>query len=109
MLIDPQQCVLVSWVTVLELEHRDPTNKHALLWINQHRREMPVARARASEAFLWRSTQFLAPNGTVALLVHATSLTNAHSATFRKAFFNAVEVRRITNFSNLAYDLFAGS
>lgn len=78
-------------------------------WIAKHKKTYAIARSRASEAFLWRVTEFTKPDGMIALLVHATTLTNLHSRHFRVEFFRRNDVRRITNFSNLAYALFAGS
>lgn len=67
-----------------------------------------VAGNRVCDAFTWQVDGLLNPNGMVGLLIHATSLTNINSERYRRAFFHAHKVIRITNFSNLAYVLFAG-
>lgn len=81
----------------------------ALQWMQNARAGgRPVALNRACEAFSWRATDVLAPDGCAGLVVHATSLTNAQSEDYRREFFRQNAVHRITNFSNLAYILFAG-
>jgi hypothetical protein len=50
----------------------------------------------------------LASNGYIGLLIHLNSLFNHESQKYRRSFFRKNIVRRITNFSNLAYSLFAG-
>jgi hypothetical protein len=92
----------------LELKGR-PEDRHVLGWIDANKDRYPVARARSADAFLWRVREFIEPDGMIALLIQATSLTNAQLEDFRRSFFRHNQVRRITNFSNLAYSLFAGS
>ncbi|MGE3724973.1 MAG: class I SAM-dependent DNA methyltransferase [Candidatus Sericytochromatia bacterium] len=77
-------------------------------WLNKNVNRYPVGQYCLSEAFSWRVTEALAENGCVALLIKATSLFNQTSFKYRQVFFNQNQVRRITNFSNLAYVLFAG-
>ena len=76
-------------------------------WLEKTKTQYPVARGRTSEAFSWRVTEFLKPDGCVGLLLPASSLTNHLSHGFRSAFFKRHHVQRITNFSNLVYKLFA--
>lgn len=68
----------------------------------------PVARGRVSDAFCWRVVDALAEGGRVGLLIPAKTLTNEQCKPFRAAFFTQNTTFRITNFSNLAYVLFAG-
>ena len=77
-------------------------------WMQKNETECPVGRYSLSEAFSWRVSEFLAPDGFVALLTKATSLVNETSRAYRRAFFREHEVRRVTNFANLAYVLFVG-
>jgi len=77
-------------------------------WMQQNQKPCPVGHYNLCEAFTWRVGEFLAPDGFVGLLTKATSLVNATSQTYRRAFFREHEVRRVTNFANLAYILFAG-
>ena len=93
------------WV---ELDPADKEERAAVEWIKKTQRSglSPVARYRTSEAFTWGVREFLADNGVVGLITQATSLTNDQSANYRKAFFSRNTVRRVTNFSNLAYLLF---
>ena len=77
-------------------------------WINKNIQEKSTTGNRVSEAFSWRVTDLLAPEGYVGLLIHAKSLFNYESEKYRKSFFKQHEVARVTNFSNLAYVLFNG-
>lgn len=77
-------------------------------WIAQNRKNRPVGRMRVAEAFSWRVGDLLGPKGVVGLLHHATSLFNSTSETYRKRFFQAHEVLRVTNLSNLRDVLFGG-
>ena len=77
-------------------------------WIDENKKQRPVGSNNLCEAFTWRVGEFLAEGGCVGLLTKATSLTNTNSAAYRRAFFGAHEVCRVTNFANLAYILFAG-
>lgn len=79
-----------------------------LKWIEAHRSEHPVAGNKVSEACSWRAVDFLAEGGCVGFLLHAKTLFNHESKSFRQAFFGQHQVVRITNFSNLAYILFEG-
>jgi len=92
----------------LEIKHDTELEAPALAWISKHHHRFPVARNRTSEAFSWRVTEFLAIGGCVGLLVHAKSLHNNRSERFRKSFFSANCVVRITNFSNMRHVLFGG-
>jgi hypothetical protein len=93
------------WV---ELNPRDKSEEPAISWIRRSTKEKPVARNCSHEAFTWRATERLADGGVVGLITKAASLTNDHSAGYRKAFFTQNRVHRITNFANLAYLLFEG-
>ncbi len=86
----------------------DSDERHAIAWIRRGAKtgQTPVARYRSSEAFTWRVRERLSSRGVVGLLTQATSLTNEQSSGYRKAFFTQNAVHRITNFSNLVYDLF---
>lgn len=97
------------WFELDPIRKDEPdTEPHVRDWIQSHSAEYPVARNRVCEAFTWRVGEFLKENGAVGLLSHATSLTNDQSKSYRKAFFQKHQVRRITNFSHFAYILFQG-
>ena len=82
---------------------------YARQWIwAANKKKRTVNRQRISDAFCWHVTDALSPQGCVGLYIPATSLTNVQCTEFRKQFFTQNTVRRITNFSNLAYILFAG-
>ena len=69
---------------------------------------MPVGDNSLLQAFAWRCREFVATDGGCALLLHAMTLFEDPSANFRRAFFAAHRIYAVTNFSNLARDLFAG-
>lgn len=77
-------------------------------WIRNNIEKRPTTGNRVCESFSWRVTDLLAPNGYVALLIHANSLFNHESQKYRKAFFREHSVARVTNFAHLAYVLFGG-
>lgn len=94
------------WV---ELDPTKEENRLAVEWIRRANLQgRPVARYRACDAFSWRVTDVLKRDGCVGLLTHAKSLTNEQCTEYRRAFFQQHAVRRVTNFSNLAYVLFEG-
>lgn len=93
----------------IELNADDPKAKFILDWSSEHGADRGLARARTGEAFSWRVIDCLAPDGAVGLILHAKSLTNDHLAAWRQKFFGGVQVRRVTNFANLAYVIFASA
>lgn len=94
------------WV---ELDSNDPEAAHLLDWARVHGGEYALARARTCEAFAWRVMGCLADGGTVGLILHAKTLTNDQLKAWRAKFFGGVQVRRVTNFANLAYIVFASA
>ncbi len=94
------------WV---ELDKDDPEAAHLLNWSKAHTEDYALARARTGEAFAWRVMDCLAGGGTVGLILHAKTLTNDHLKAWRQKFFSGVQVRRVTNFANLAYIIFASA
>lgn len=94
------------WV---EIEADDPKAKFLRDWSKEHKAEYGLARNRTGEAFAWRVMDCLAEDGAAGLILHAKSLTNDQLATWRRKFFGGVQVHRVTNFSNLAYVLFASA
>src|SRR5207249_2660134 len=51
----------------------DEEDWHALRWVEEHEAEYPVGRRQAAEAFAWKVTNHLAPEGVVGLLLPAMS------------------------------------
>lgn len=94
------------WV---ELDKDDPEAAHLLNWSKGHIEDYALARARTGEAFAWRVMDCLADSGTVGLILHAKTLTNDHLKAWRQKFFSGVQVRRVTNFANMAYIIFASA
>jgi len=80
--------------------------KSASAWIKGNKSQKPVGDLSIAEAFSWKVTDLLTPDGIVGLILPATSLFNQHSEKYRQAFFTQHEVLRITNFANLREVLF---
>lgn len=91
------------WV---ELDYNDRKEGPIVAWLEEYKSRYELARARTGEAFAWRVMDCIAENGTVGLILHAKTLTNDHLKGWRQKFFGGVAVRRMTNFSNLAYVIF---
>jgi hypothetical protein len=77
-------------------------------WMTRNRSECPVGGNQLAEAFAWRASEVLDPEGCVALLLPAMTLFKYESTGFRKAFLNRNELWSIGNFANLAEVLFGG-
>lgn len=81
----------------------------ALKWVLEAKKMgREVGQRKVDEAFTWRASDLLKQNGFAGLLIMATTLVNSTSAEYRKRFFKTNDVRRVTNFSNMSYVLFAG-
>ncbi len=79
---------------------------HVREWLAQHNKPQPVGNLCVAEAFSWRVVDLLAKRGLVGLVMPATSFVNLNSAEYRKHFFQAFHVLRITNFAHLREVLF---
>jgi hypothetical protein len=91
----------------------NPTNlerddEPAWQWMLKNRSESPVGGNQLAEAFAWRSSEVLDPEGCAALLLPAMTLFKYESTGFRKAFFNRHQLWSLGNFANLAEVLFGG-
>src|SRR5205823_14697569 len=75
-------------------------------WVAANQKERPIGDNRVAEAFSWRVTDLLKPDGCAGLILHATSLYNLKSKKYRQQFFQKHEILRMTNFSNLRHLLF---
>ena len=77
-------------------------------WMVKNRSECPVGGNQLAEAFAWRASEVLDPEGCVALLLPAMTLFKYESNGFRKAFFIRHHLWSVGNFANLAEVLFGG-
>jgi len=91
------------WV---EIDAKDPREKHLREWTRRHDAEYGLARDRTGEAFAWKVMDCLADGGVVGLILHAKTLTNDHLKIWRQKFFGGTHVHRLTNLANLAYVIF---
>ena len=90
-------------------DQRNPDHRFALNWIHKAvKNGREVGERRLDEAFSWRAGDLLRGEGCAGLLIKATTLVNSSSAAYRKGFFEAYDVRRISNLANLCYLLFIG-
>ncbi len=78
-------------------------------WMAKNRKQRPVPDLRVSDAFCWRVTDFISPDGLIGLLVPAKTFLNSKSGHFRRLFFSKNQVLRVTNFANLRRILFPGT
>ncbi|MCP4655104.1 MAG: N-6 DNA methylase, partial [bacterium] len=76
-------------------------------WMTEHD-QLPVGGNQVAQAFAWRVTDHLPPDGCIGLLLPAMTLFEAHSEKFRSAFFKRMKVDAVANFANLAEVLFGG-
>ena len=70
----------------------------------------PIGDGEPSQAFLWRSLEFLKKNGKVGMLVPAGVLFKHHqtSQNFRKNWFESVRLKEVFNFSHVRKFFFKG-
>jgi N-6 DNA methylase len=83
-------------------------DRQAWQWMVKSRSECPVGGNQLAEAFAWRASQVLDPEGCAALLLPAMTLFKYESVGFRKAFLTRHQLLSIGNFANLAEVLFGG-
>jgi hypothetical protein len=86
----------------------DPIDEAAWTWMQKSRNVHPVGGNQLAEAFAWRSSEVLAPNGIAALLLPAMTLFKYESTAFRRTFLRQLNLWSVANFANLADVLFGG-
>lgn len=86
----------------------DPADEAAWTWMQKERKVHPVGGNQLAEAFAWRSSEVLAPNGIAALLLPAMTLFKYESSAFRRRFLGQLNLWSLANFANLADVLFGG-
>jgi hypothetical protein len=91
------------WV---ELDAESTEAQHILRWSKARGKEVTLPRLRSGEAFAWKVLEGLKSNGVAGLILHGKCLTNDQLKPWRAHFFRTTHLRRVTNFSNLAYKLF---
>jgi hypothetical protein len=77
-------------------------------WMQKNHNEHPVGGNQLAEAFAWRSSEVLASDGVIALLLPAMTLFKYESTSFRKAFLSKNHLWSVANFANLVQILFGG-
>jgi hypothetical protein len=86
----------------------DEADKVAWRWITDNSVQSPIGGNQLAEAFAWRSSEVLAGDGVVALLLPAMTLFKYESAEFRRCFFRNMKLWAVSNFANLSDVLFSG-
>ncbi|MGD0831239.1 MAG: N-6 DNA methylase [Terracidiphilus sp.] len=86
----------------------DPVDEVAWQWMQGVRKEHPVGGNQLAEAFVWRASEVLAPDGAVVLLLPAMTLFKYESTAFRKVFLKKNQLWSVANFANLRHVLFGG-
>ena len=77
-------------------------------WMHANSKSYPVGGNQTAEAFVWKATEHILPNGAIGLLMPAMTLFKNESSSFREKLFCQTQVWCIVNFANMAYVLFAG-
>lgn len=89
-----------------QLKGTDEQSDFSGKWIVKNSKEAPVADYRLHDAFAWHVKDFLSATGVVGLVMPTSSLLNDKTKEFRKAFFSAANMLKVTNFSNVRRILF---
>lgn len=92
-----------------KVDDLEPSDRIALKWIKENKKEFPVSRNQLAEAFAWKVTQHLAEDGLVGLLMPASSLFKKSAKSFRSKFFTDTRTWCVVNFANLRHLLFKGA
>jgi len=92
----------------LKPQKLDEAGKVAWQWIEKERKQHPVSGNQIAEAFVWRASEVLDPDGAAALLLPAMTLFKYESTAFRKQFLKSFRLWAVANFANLANVLFGG-
>ncbi len=77
-------------------------------WMQANTTEFPVGGNQTAEAFAWKVSEYISPNGVIGLLLPAMTLFKNESKYFRQMLFQEMQVWCVANFANMAYVLFAG-
>lgn len=86
----------------------DQIDEAAWEWMLRNRKEHPFGGNQLAEAFAWRVSEVLDPEGAAALLLPAMTLFKYESSEFRRKFLQNNYVWSVGNFANLANVLFGG-
>lgn len=93
----------------VDRKKKKPHEIPAVEWMETHAKEFPIGRFQLAEAFAWKCTRHVDPDGLIALLLPASTLFKADAHRFRRAFFGGLNVWCAVNFSNLRHILFRGA
>lgn len=88
-----------------------PTEEHehyvAHQWMKSRKTTHPTSANQIAEAFIWKASEHLAPDGVCGLVVLAMTWFKHQAAAFRQRFFAERRVWCLANLANLAEVLFA--
>jgi hypothetical protein len=91
-----------------EFSASDEEDRHVRDWATSHADSYPIGGNQIAEAFVWRSLPKLKKDAVAGLVLPAMTLFKKESKKFRQQLFKSVNAWCVSNFSNLAYVLFAG-
>ena len=90
---------------------QESKSQHDILLQWAENNDKPISDKEASQGFIWRSLDFLKPNGICGMLVPASVLTKQSvlSQQFRSALFSQIKIKEIFNFSHMRRYFFQSS
>ena len=86
-----------------------PEDRHAYEWIEQHKDVYPVDNYQLAEAFIWKASEVLAPDGQAGLVMPASILFAKQADRFRARLFGKIDVWCAINLANVRRYLFEGA
>ena len=91
----------------LKAKSETPSHEPALRWMKGHARTEPVCGNQIAQAFAWKATEHLVTpsEGAVALVMPAMTLFEKQTS-FRRSFFDRMDVKAVANVANLREVLF---
>jgi hypothetical protein len=81
----------------------------ACKWIERHKEVYPVDRYQMAEAFIWKTSEVLAPDGQAGLVMPASTLFTKQADKFRTQLFAKVDTWCAVNLANVRRYLFEGA
>ncbi len=86
-----------------------PEDRHAYEWIGQHKDVYPVDNYQLAEAFIWKASEILAPDGQAGLVMPASTLFAKQGDRFRARLFGKIDLWCAINLANVRRYLFEGA
>jgi hypothetical protein len=87
----------------------NPEDRLACEWIEQHKDMYPVDNYQLAEAFIWKISEILDPNGQASLVMPASTLFAKQANGFRACLFGKIRLWCAINLANVRRYLFEGA